>query len=271
MSQPRSAPNADVFAGNVRVRASLPPRPRRSPLGALLSVGLHLLIIILAIVGGGAAVDERGNPFVDLAQRFGGGGGGGTGGTVAYIMPPALPPPPPAAEVPVPEVVPVVVPPVVPPEEPVTPPVAPPVAARVDSISSSSLAGGSAGSGGGSGGGDGTGQGVGTGSGTGAGSGGGSGGGTGGGGRRGTPPETRQFIVPPLDYPKSLRGRTVEVTFRIDPSGKVSDIDVVPPLPDRGYARKFDEAMRGYRFLPARDPDGTAVVGIMTVEVTIGG
>lgn len=270
MSQSPRAANADALPENVRVRASLPPRQRRSPLATLLSVGLHLALVLFAIAGGKAAVDERGNPFADFVQRFGGGGGGGTGGAVAYVMLPALPPPPPV-EVPIPEVAAVVTPPVAPPEEPVTPPVTPPVAVPADSVPTGLLAAGSAGSGGGSGGGAGSGQGVGTGSGSGAGSGGGSGGGVGGGGKRGTPPETRQFIVPPLDYPKSLRGRTVEVTFRIDPLGQVSDIDVVPPLPDRGYARKFDEAMRGYRFRPARDPSGTAIAGVMTVEVTIGG
>ena len=56
-----------------------------------------------------------------------------------------------------------------------------------------------------------------------------------------------------------------------EPDDRVADIDVVPPIPDRGYARKFDEAMRGYRFRPARDADGVAVAGILKVEVTIGG
>lgn len=237
-------------------------------MAAILSVALHLLVILLAVRVGVTTIEERGNPFADFAQRAGGGGGGGTGGSVAFITPPAAPPPPApvveAVEVPV---VPVVTPTVVP--EPTPEPVETPVVAvRPDTLAAG--AGGSAGTGGGSGGGAGTGQGIGTGSGTGAGSGGGSGGGVGGGGRAGSPPMTQQLIVPPLDHPRSLRGRTLEVTFQIDRTGRVTDIAVAPPITDRGYSRKFDEVMRGYRFRPARDPDGGTVAGVLTVEVSFG-
>jgi TonB family protein len=81
---------------------------------------------------------------------------------------------------------------------------------------------------------------------------------------------TQQLIVPPLDHPRSLRGKTLEVTFQIDRTGRVTDIDVAPPISDRGYSRKFDEVMRGYRFRPARDPDGVTVAGVLTVEVSFG-
>ncbi|MBA2291607.1 MAG: energy transducer TonB, partial [Gemmatimonadales bacterium] len=113
----------------------------------------------------------------------------------------------------------------------------------------------------------GTGQGTGTGSGTGAGSGGGTGGGAAA-GSRGTDPVSRQLMLPPLDSPKSLRGRTVAVTFVVSAEGRVLDIAVVPPIADRGFSRKFDEVMRAYRFYPARDPSGAAVPGTTTVDVT---
>ncbi len=233
-------------------------------MGAALSLGLHALILLLVLRVGTAAVEARGNPFTAFVERVGGGGGGGTGGAIAFIMPPAAPPAPPP-EVVVPAVTPIVVPQVVPTPEPVIelPPVAIPTPAA-------SGAAGSAGSGGGSGGGQGTGQGPGAGAGAGPGSGGGAGGGAGGGGREGAPPTSRTFIVPPIDAPRSLRGRTVDVTFHVDVSGRVSDVDVVPPISDRGYARKFDEAMRGFRFRPARDGDGNPVAGVVTMSVTIG-
>jgi hypothetical protein len=269
VTRPPATPSADAPEGGVRVRATFPWQERRSPLPGILSVALHLLVILLAVRVGITTVEERGNPFADFAQRFGGGGGGGTGGSVAFITPPAAPPPP----APVPEavevpVVPVVTPTVVP--APVPEPVEAPVVAVAPPDTVPAGAGGSAGTGGGSGGGAGTGQGVGTGSGTGAGSGGGSGGGVGGGGRAGSPPKTQQLIVPPLDHPRALRGRTLEVTFQIDRNGRVTDIAVSPPIADRGYSRKFDEVMRGYRFSPARDPDGVAVAGVLTVEVSYG-
>jgi hypothetical protein len=269
VTRPPATPSADAPDGGVRVRATFPWQERRSPLAGILSVALHLLVILLVVRVGMTTVEERGNPFADFAQRFGGGGGGGTGGSVAFITPPAAPPPAApvveAVEVPVP---PVVTPQVVP--EPVPQPVETPLLPIIQPDTVVAGAGGSAGSGGGSGGGTGTGQGVGTGSGTGAGSGGGSGGGVGGGGRAGSPPMTQQLIVPPLDHPRSLRGRTLEVIFQIDRTGRVTDIDVAPPITDRGYSRKFDEVMRGYRFKPARDPDGSPVAGVLTVEVSFG-
>lgn len=262
--RPAAATDAGAPEGSVRVRASLPDTGRRSPLGVVLSLALHVGVVLLALRVGAVAVETRGNPFAAFVERFGGGGGGGTGGDVAFIIPPAAPPAP-APEVPVPEVVPTVVPQVVPTPDPVIelPPVPVPVPTAPGTA-------GSAGTGGGSGGGAGTGQGPGTGAGTGPGSGGGAGGGLGGGGRAGSPPTSRTFIVPPIDAPRSLRGRTVDVTFHVDATGRVTDIDVVPPIADRGYARKFDEAMRGFRFRPARDGDGSPVAGVVTMSVTIG-
>jgi len=65
-----------------------------------------------------------------------------------------------------------------------------------------------------------------------------------------------------------LRGRSVEVTFHIDVTGTVTDISVSPPIADRGFARKFDEAMRSYRFRPARDADDRVVAGVFPVTLT---
>ncbi len=253
--------HADAPSGRVRVSASFPQPPRRDPVATLASLLFHALLIYLAIRVSAVVVEPRGGDFAEAFQQFiaGGGGGGGKGGTFIAVVPPAAP-----TVVPV-ETPPVVTPTVVPTPTPVeTPPteIPPPAAAP-------GAAPAGAGSGGGTGGGVGTGTGTGTGSGVGPGSGGGTGGGVGT-GRAGMPPEPRSLMVPSLDAPKSLRGKAVEVVFIISVEGRVTDFTVTPPIADKGFAKKFDEVMRSYRFRPARDPDGNAVVGTFSYTFTFG-
>lgn len=246
--------NADIPTGDVRVHAFLPTDRTRRPWAGVLSLLLHALIVLLLVGLGLKGAAELGNPLLNLPQLPGGGGGGGKGGEFVLVTIPPPPPPPAAMEVPL--VVPTEIPEVVeePPEEVTPQPVVEP---------------GDGGTGGGTGGGQGTGTGTGEGSGVGPGSGGGTGGGTGGGGRRGRPPEPRTLIIPPIDnIPRALRGKSVEVTFYIDVTGKVTDISVSPPIADRGFARKFDEAMRSYRFRPARDSEDRIVAGVFPVTLT---
>ncbi|HET7600097.1 MAG TPA: energy transducer TonB, partial [Gemmatimonadales bacterium] len=112
------------------------------------------------------------------------------------------------------------------------------------------------GAGGGEGGGTGTGAGTGTGP------------AAGGEGGHGVAPEPRQLVVPPADFPRSLRGRQVEVTFFVAPDGSVERVAVAPAITDGGFARKFEETMRNYRFKPARSPAGLPVPGSTTVTVS---
>jgi len=232
------------------------------------SVLLHLTVVLLILfvrwrdVLGWEEVTEAGDP----SKRKGGGGGGGSLQVVslpALTRPAAaevikVPPPPPPPVVPVPE--PVVLPPPPPTPEPVVAVSAPP-----DSVPSSP----SAGQGGpGTGGGKGTGTGTGQGSGTGPGSGSGSGPGTGGEGGRGFPPEPRQVILPPLDYPRTLRGRTIAVTFWVGTDGRVERVALAPEIEDGGFAKKFADVMKSYRFRPARSAEGKVIAGTTTVTVT---
>lgn len=262
MTSTPQAADADVPTRDVRVRAFLPTEHRRARLTAAVSLLVHALAIAVLVRVGLETAEERGR-IANALQQAGGGGGGGTGGAEYVLLQAAPPPPPPAEAVEPPLVVPTMVPPTDP--EPQLRPEFP--VALPDSIPAAGAAG-AAGSGGGAGGGEGTGQGPGQGSGVGPGSGGGSGGGAAGGGRRGTPPESRFLIIPPLDQPRSLRGTSVVVTFHIDARGQVTALEVTPPIRDRGYARKFDEAMRKYEFKPARDADGRAVAGILPVTVS---
>ena len=84
---------------------------------------------------------------------------------------------------------------------------------------------------------------------------------------RGSAPEPRQLVLPPADYPKDMRGRQVEVTFYVTADGRVDRIDVAPEIRDGGFARRFAEAMRNYRFRPARSAGGAPVPGTTTVTV----
>lgn len=254
--------DADAPSRGVRVRASLPTRGERSTISLAVSVLLHGSIILLVVLSTATIAEPRAGALSEaILARTGGGGGGRGGGSYIAVAPPRTTIPTPVAAEPT------VVPPVAPP--PITPAVVPvtvPPPAAADTSRPSAAAAGS-GTGGGTGGGQGTGQGTGTGSGSGAGSGGGTGGGAAP-GSRGTDPVSRQLMLPPLDSPKSLRGRTVAVTFVVSAEGRVLDIAVVPPIADRGFSRKFDEVMRSYRFYPARDPAGAAVPGTTTVDVT---
>ncbi len=252
--------NADVLPEGVRVRASMPTPARRSRVAVATSLLVHAVLIALAVWATTEIAAPRGGAISDAFLRAtGGGGGGGSGGSAFAITPPRT-----TAATPV-EVPAVAVPATVVPPPPATPEPVPTFAQR--DTAAGVLA---AGVGGGSGGGQGSGVGPGSGSGTGPGSGGGSGGGVAV-GREGSPPEPRQFIVPPLEYPKSLRGQTVAITFDVAADGRVTNIAVAPPISDRSFARKFDEVMRSYRFKPARNADGQPVPATIIVEVSFQG
>jgi protein TonB len=231
-----------------------------------LSLLIHACVILLAIRLTAVVVLDKKSPIGDaIMMALGGGGGGGGSGGDAFSV--AKPPPPPPD--PTPPVVPPPPPPmVIPPPPPVTPPPQQTAAPVSDTPPAATAVAAGAGTGGGTGGGTGTGDGPGHGSGQGPGNGAGKGGGNGG-GDAGYPPEPKQIILPPLDAPKSLHGRVTDVTFTVDPEGKVTDVQVVPGITDRKYARAFDLAMRGYRFQPAKDAQGKAVAGILKIQVTL--
>ncbi len=239
------------------------PRPRRRPWALPISLALHALAVVLLVSGirrDWARTPVPG-PIVIALPAVGGEGGGGGANREAYITPPAAQAPPRVRERPPQR--PVEEPPVVVPPLPEPAPTEPPVAAApVDSAAASSSTGGGAGPGTGPGTGGGTGGGAGTGVGPGAGP------GRSGAGGRGRPPEPRQLVIPPSDFPKELRGRRIEVTFFVAPDGRVEHIQVVPAIAHGGFARKFDEAMRNYRFRPARSPAGAPISGSTTITVS---
>lgn len=264
MKSPLHPLDADVPARSVRVHASLPRREPRSRLAGVVSFLLHALVIYLAIrLTATVALPEH-SPIGDAIKLVlgGGGGGGGQGGATFTHAPPPPPPVTPPIQPPPPVPVPAIVPPPVVPQ-----PVPPPAAAASEPAAASPAP--TAGTGTGTGGGNGTGEGPGTGSGKGPGSGSGSGGGNGTGG---SPPISKQMILPPTDgVPKELHGKTIEVTFYVTALGLVSDVKIEPPIENRAFARKIDEIMRRYTFTPARDAAGNKIASIYPIQFTFGG
>ena len=118
---------------------------------------------------------------------------------------------------------------------------------------------GGPGQGPGTGGGKGTGTGTGTGADTGAGSGGGAG--------YIFPASPRWTIFPPPGAPRDARGRRHEVRFWVTAEGRVTRVEVTPPIKDADYRREFTERMMGYIFNPATTRDGRHVDYVASVTV----
>jgi len=261
--------------------ADLPPpeRPRyRPPIGVpvgnqrrvrslLISIGIHLLILILLIVPFTSPELLREVLGAGGLGPAGGGGGGkrGTGGIakderLQFVrVAPAPTPLPPLVKPPT--IQPIVPPPPIPPVvKPPQQPTAPSQPSTTDAADAKSVVtgtgggsgtDGSAGSGSGSGGG--VGSGVGTGKGTSVGP------GTGGGPGTVYPPAPTELFLPPLPVPNKAKG-TVIVVFEVDSTGKVLDLQFTPTK-DGAYNRKLREALVAIRFRPAVNAQGVPVRG----------
>ena len=255
--RPRYRPPIGVPVGNQRRVRSL-----------LISIGIHLLIIILLIVPFTSPELIRDVLGAGGLGPAGGGGGGnrGTGGIAKYerlqfvrIAPAPTPPP---ALVKPPTLKPIVPPPpptkpvVNPPPQPAAP-TPPSTAAATDAKSLVTGTGGGAGTDGSAGAGPGSGGGVGSGVGTGKGTS--VGPGTGGGPGTVYPPAPTELFLPPLPVPNKAKG-TVVVVFDVDSTGKVMDLQFTPTR-DGAYNRKLREALVAIRFRPAVNAQGVPVRG----------
>jgi hypothetical protein len=65
-----------------------------------------------------------------------------------------------------------------------------------------------------------------------------------------------------------MRGVSIDVNFFVLADGRVDHVVFVPEIPDRAYAKKLEDAMRAYRFRPARSAEGLAVPGNAVVKVS---
>lgn len=82
-------------------------------------------------------------------------------------------------------------------------------------------------------------------------------------------PRPSYTVLPPLDRPASVRGKSFQVRFWVDQEGRVTRVEVSPQIPDAEYRRKFLASMYEYRFEPARRPDGTPVAAQAVVTITL--
>ena len=234
---------------------ALPLPPRRQGPAAALSFVAHVSIAIL-VLWRGAALFEGGSGSGPGPR--GGGGGGGRPAVSWFALPsvavseahdlPAVP----AVSVPTVAV-------------PLTEPVKIDVPVPTVVITPPAAIGTSAGTSGGPG--QGPGAGGGTGTGTGPGVGADSGSGSGGGPGYIFPASPRWTIFPPPGAPREVRGRRHEVRFWVSAEGRVTRVEVTPPIKDAGYRREFTERMMGYLFNPATTRDGRHVDFVASVTV----
>jgi len=243
---PATRPAFDSYA--------LPLPRRREGRAAALSFFAHVTIALLVLWRGAQFFQSGGGG----SGPPGGGGGGGRPAVSSWFALPAPSTPqardiPAAPTVTVPTVA-VSLPEPVRIEIPTTAAVLPPAA-----IGTGAGTTGGPGQGPGTGGGKGMGTGTGTGADTGAGSGGGVG--------YIFPASPRWTIFPPPGAPRDARGRRHEVRFWVTAEGRVTRVEVTPPINDADYRREFTERMMGYLFNPATTRDGRHVDYVASVTV----
>jgi len=233
---------------------ALPLSQRRQGTAAALSLAVHIAIAILVLWRG-----------AELFQGGGGGGsgprGGGGGGGRPAMSWFALPTPsaaeaheaPPAPHVTVPTVA-----------APLTEPVKLEVPMPAVTIAPPAAVGTGQGTAGGPGEGPGTGGGKGTGTGPGVGADSGSGSGGAASDLFGPTP----LLVPnlPAGAPPEEK-RKHEVRFWIRADGRVTRIEVSPPIRDSGYRRVFMETMKSFVFSPAKTRDGRPIDYVYSIVV----
>ena len=260
-----------------RVPIGMPVRDDGRRAGLVVSLALHALILVLLIVpfflpAAVIAPIEQGAGGAGPAGGGGGGSRGSGGSTVETLRYVRLAPDP----VPTPTSLPAIPSPVPTPKaEPVKPaPVEPPpvkspeqqsvVPAPQTTVASSAGVAGGRGTDGTAG--VGPGSGGGTGSGVGAGKGSANGAGTGGGTQTNYPPTVLNLTLPPIPYPKSVRGWTMRANFDVDSTGRVLDLQV-NESPDRSFDRQLATVLRTYRWRPGTRPDGSPLR--MTAQLSI--
>ena len=244
---PTTRPAFDAYA--------LPLSRRREGRAAAVSFLAHVIIAVLVLWRGAQLFQSGGGG----AGAPGGGGGGGRPGVSSWFALPA-PSTPQAQDVPAAPTV--TVPTVAMPlPEPVKIDIPTPAVAVLPPAAIGTGAGttGGPGQGPGTGGGKGTGTGAGTGADTGAGSGGGTG--------YIFPASPRWTIFPPPGAPREARGRRHDVRFWVTAEGRVTRVEVTPPIKDADYRREFTERMMGYLFNPATTRDGRHVDYVASVTV----
>ena len=79
----------------------------------------------------------------------------------------------------------------------------------------------------------------------------------------------RTVIIPPK-APGSVAGRTYQIRFWVGADGRVTQVEVDPPISDEAYRREFLVRMLAYQFVPAQTRDKRYVASVVTVTLRIG-
>jgi len=85
------------------------------------------------------------------------------------------------------------------------------------------------------------------------------------------PAAPRRANVPSLGkVPGSVAGHTYRVKFWVSAEGRVTGVEVDPPIADAEYGREFQQRMMAYQFYPAHTRDGRSVPNVVTIPIRIG-
>jgi hypothetical protein len=80
----------------------------------------------------------------------------------------------------------------------------------------------------------------------------------------------RELLQPPRHAPGVVAGRWVRVRFWVGADGRVTRVEVDPPIPDAAYGREFQQRMMAYVFYPAHTRDGRMIADVVTISVRFG-
>jgi hypothetical protein len=80
------------------------------------------------------------------------------------------------------------------------------------------------------------------------------------------PPTLKQFVLPPLPTPSSVRGFKLTAWFDVDSTGRATLLRFTP-TPDRSYNDRIRETLLAARFRPGVRPDGTAMRDTVDIQM----
>src|SRR5260370_26279481 len=71
-------------------------------------------------------------------------------------------------------------------------------------------------------------------------------------------PTMTELFIPPLPLPASVKGSEILAEFDVDSTGRVISYHFTPTK-DRGYNKRLDEVLKGFKFRPGTTMPGVPV------------
>lgn len=78
-------------------------------------------------------------------------------------------------------------------------------------------------------------------------------------------PEPRAIHYPIQTAPTSIQGLELSIHFWVDAQGRVTKVEIDPPIDDRDYREALLDTLMGWVFYPARTASGAPVAGEMVI------